>query len=131
LMGALGVWLGGSLTVQVLIASLCVIIVALLSRKIRDAFNKDPDSSAQSAPLAASLESRFRKSELPAGRRLMTFAGPVAIATWTVLLFAVFVSSKGKMSEGVSALGVSTLLVQPDPMSSPVSGFHQPGFHQH
>ena len=71
LMGALGAWLGPVLTLQVFLAS--AVFVLLFSLVVIVTGKRPPKKSD--------------KAKSPAGRRVMPFGVPVALATWSILAF--------------------------------------------
>lgn len=85
LMGALGVWLGGPLTLKVIIASLIFVTVGMAALLVVRWLNKAKpilQSSSQSAPTETQTAGPAQKNQA----RLMAFAPPVALGTWSVLL---------------------------------------------
>jgi len=82
LMGALGVWLGGWMTIWVLLSTLVIIVAVMLFRRLSSVVRHGNSSSASSGTSKGAIVGTTSKT----GRRLMTFAGPVAVATWGVLL---------------------------------------------
>lgn len=92
LMGALGVWLGGWMTLQVLLATLCIIVCLVVGRRVIGmAFRRIPAVAAGTAPSRTLVSMR---ADQKVDRRLMAFAAPVAVATWAVLLLSPWLDSK-------------------------------------
>lgn len=83
LMGALGVWLGGPLTLKVIIASLIFVAGGVAILLVIQAFRRSQVLRPQPADINPQIlpETSRRKSA-----RLMAFAPPVALGTWSVLL---------------------------------------------
>ena len=88
LIGALSVWLGVSLTLKVILASLIFVVAGTLTILItgicKEGWKKTrkhytPDTTSAESNAAESADSRSK-------RRVMAFAMPVANATWSVLL---------------------------------------------
>ena len=98
LMGALGAWLGSSLTVAVFLASTVVAVVATAAILLAGMFTRGY-SHVHRRYLRPGYTSRFIKTKHPAGseearreaqtkRRVMPYAVPVALGTWAVLAVA-------------------------------------------
>ncbi len=96
LMGSLSVWLGFQMTLWVLMGSVLVVIAgtgaimgwSILSkgtRKTKKLYLGTGKNDGKKKPKAETVEQKQ-------GRRVMAFAGPVAIATWAavILKFAAF-----------------------------------------
>lgn len=83
LMGALGVWLGGPLTLKVIIASLIFVAGGIAVRLLAQTTSRSQVAKPLSADTNPQMETKpsQRKSA-----RLMAFAPPVALGTWSVLL---------------------------------------------
>ena len=91
LLGALSVWLGPGLTLKVMLASLLfviagtfgVILSSVISKgwkRTRKQFTRESDTqNRKSKKTVETIEQRQK-------RRVMAFAMPVALATWSVLL---------------------------------------------
>lgn len=91
LMGALSVWLGAGLTLKVILASLIFVIMGTLAvviggilkngwRKTRARYSKRETVAGKGRrAVTETLEQRSK-------RRVMAFAMPVALATWSILL---------------------------------------------
>ncbi len=92
LMGALSVWLGFTLTLQLLIVSTILVLIGTTgvvfwnvwksgARKTREKY------VAKGNPLGRDLNKMETIEDVQAkqSRRVMTYAGPVALATWLVL----------------------------------------------
>lgn len=92
LMGALGIWLGGWMTLQVVMATLVIILGVMLSRRCAALLARRSPAVAESGPAPARSVSLQRNQKVE--RRLMTFAGPVAVATWGVLLLSPWLNSE-------------------------------------
>ncbi len=88
LMGALSVWLGGSLTLKVILASLIFVVIGTLTFLIigicKEGWKKTRKHYTRAATTGqlTGTESADSRSK----RRVMAFAMPVALATWSVLL---------------------------------------------
>ena len=91
LLGALGPWLGGMMTLKVLFVSLVfvmagtgiVVVAGILKRGFRKTRDHYLKQSGPGRSKAETLEQRKN-------RRVMAFAAPVALATWCVLALQVF-----------------------------------------
>ena len=89
LMGALSVWLGRSLTLKVILASLILVVVGTLCLLVVGVYQqgwKKTRASYVPAEPAKGNVSAAELSESRSGRRVMAFALPVALATWSVLV---------------------------------------------
>lgn len=92
LMGALSVWLGFPLTLRVLLVStllvLCVtvivVVVNLMTRGVRSTRSKYLATGKTPAGQKPVAETQDQK----VGRRVMAYAGPVAVATWLVIAWS-------------------------------------------
>lgn len=87
LMGALSVWLGFGLTLRVLIVSTAVVLFATMAVMVWSVFILGP-RKAKSKYLATGkdkpkVETVAQKQQ----RRIMAYAIPVALATWSVILW--------------------------------------------
>ena len=89
LMGALGVWLGGPLTLKVILASLVFVVVGTLCLLIvgicSQGWKRTKESYVRSTASKGKLTST-EPADSKSKRRVMAFAMPVALATWSVLL---------------------------------------------
>lgn len=88
LMGALSVWLGFSLTLRVLIVSTLVVMCATMALMIWSVFILGP-RKAKSKYLATGKDQPQGKETITQKqqRRIMAYAIPVAVATWSVILW--------------------------------------------
>ncbi|MFN8710470.1 MAG: prepilin peptidase [Planctomyces sp.] len=88
LLGGLSVWLGTGLTLKVLLCSLMFVVVGtgflLLQSLLMQGFRKTRNQYVKGAAGPAK-SGTAETSEQRAGRRVMAFAAPVALATWCVL----------------------------------------------
>ncbi len=93
LLGALSVWLGPALTLKVLLASLVFVIAGTFGllvgsmmtrgwRATRRRYGRDSSGTAREAKDGHAAETSADRQT----RRVMAFAMPVALATWSVLL---------------------------------------------
>jgi prepilin peptidase CpaA len=82
MMGALSVWLGWKMTIAVLILSTVIVLIGTLAATLIQAGSRGWRKTREKlAPQAGAMtDSR--------NRRLMTYAFPVALATWIVLVWA-------------------------------------------
>ena len=82
LMGALGVWLGATLTLQVLLLSVVFVWLAAVGSLMLRLFRN------QNAPPAQTPETEQTASAMPPRkpRHVVAFAIPVGLATWLVML---------------------------------------------
>ena len=89
LIGALSVWLGPGLTLKVILASLIFVVIGTFGtfvasmctqgwRRTRGRYVAQKSKGKSASKSAESVESRSK-------RRVMAFAMPVALATWSVL----------------------------------------------
>lgn len=79
MMGALSVWLGWKMTIAVLILSTFIVLIGTLGAMLFQAGNKGLRKTRERlAPRAGGATDKQN-------RRLMTYAFPVALATWIVL----------------------------------------------
>ncbi len=78
LMGALGVWLGASLTLQVLFLSVVFVWLAAAGSFILRLFRKPAGTSAETTPPE-------QGGPRPKPRHMVAFAIPVGLATWLVM----------------------------------------------
>lgn len=91
LMGALSVWLGFQMTLYVLFVStllvllstVAVIVSNLATRGLKQ--TKEKYLATGKSPAGQKPQSESRDQKL--GRRVMAYAGPVAVATWMVLVW--------------------------------------------
>lgn len=82
MMGALSVWLGWKMTISVLILSTVIVLIGTMGAMLFQAGNKGLRKTRERlAPQAAGAKDKHN-------RRLMTYAFPVALATWIVLVWA-------------------------------------------
>lgn len=82
MMGALSVWLGWKMTISVLILSTVIVLIGTMAAMLFQAGNKGLRKTRERlAPQAAGSTDKHN-------RRLMTYAFPVALATWIVLVWA-------------------------------------------
>lgn len=90
LMGALSVWLGFDLTLTVMIATLVIVVVAMLSQTVSRAVMGQKESGLFATPAAATGGNKRRNKTVVdrQNRRLMAFAVPVALATWVVMIWS-------------------------------------------
>jgi prepilin peptidase CpaA len=79
MMGALSVWLGWKMTVAVLILSTFFVLIGTLSVMAYQTINHGMRKTREKMASAGSGDRQQR--------RLMTYAFPVALATWIVLLW--------------------------------------------
>jgi Flp pilus assembly protein, protease CpaA len=93
LMGALSVWLGLQMTLAVLFVSTLLVLLATVAvvginilkhgyRPTREKYVATGKTKVGQAPVAETQEDKLR-------RRVMAYAGPVAVATWMVLFWNV------------------------------------------
>ncbi len=91
LMGALSVWLGFRLTLFVLAVStvfvLCAAVVVILWQFAVGGWSRTKKLLPSSGDRADARRWRPTTSEERAGRRVMAYALPVALATWVVLVW--------------------------------------------
>lgn len=87
LMGALSVWLGFDRTLAVLAMSTVVVLLGTLSIMVFKVVRQGLDKTRTQAAEQRQYASKTGKPQ----RRIMTFAFPVAVATWLVLLWFSFV----------------------------------------
>ena len=91
LLGGLSVWLGASLTLKVVFASLIFVVLGTFGvlvagvckrgwRKTRDRYRRTKSNTSRGRNVPG--ETSAQRSD----RRVMAFAMPVALATWSVLL---------------------------------------------
>lgn len=91
LMGALGPWLGGIMTLQVMLVSLLFVTIGTVAivfgsvltngfRRTKAQYLKQSESSKSTAETTVQRQKR----------RVMAFAAPVALATWCVLALQLF-----------------------------------------
>ena len=89
LIGALGVWLGGPLTLKVILASLVFVVVGTFGLLIvgicRQGWKRTKASYVRPSA-STSKSSAIAPPDNKSKRRVMAFAMPVALATWSVLL---------------------------------------------
>jgi len=89
LMGALSVWLGFRLTLSVLLVSTVLIIVAsalvLAGNVWRSGSKRTKAKYLGTGKLERGQKYNPESQDQKIGRRVMTYAGPVAAATWLVL----------------------------------------------
>ena len=91
LMGALGPWLGGMMTLKVMFVSMvfvsvgtgAIVVGSLLSRGFRRTKSRYLKRSENG-------KSKFETSQQRQKRRVMAFAAPVALATWCMLALQLF-----------------------------------------
>ncbi len=91
LMGALGPWLGGMMTLKVMFISLvfvtvgtaAIVVGSIISRGFRR-------TKTQYLKPTESSKSRIETSQQRQQRRVMAFAAPVALATWCLLALQLF-----------------------------------------
>jgi prepilin peptidase CpaA len=82
MMGALSVWLGWKMTIAVLVLSTVIVLIGTLTAMLVQAGNKGWRKTRERlAPQAEGTTDRQ-------SRRVMTYAFPVALATWIVLAWA-------------------------------------------
>ncbi len=81
MMGALSVWLGWKMTISVLVLSTAIVLVGTVGAMLFQAGNKGLSKTRER--IASAAGSRDKQN-----RRLMTYAFPVALATWIVLVWA-------------------------------------------
>lgn len=82
MMGALSVWLGWKMTISVLVLSTLIVLIGTLAATLFQSRNKAGRKTREStSPQAAGATDKHN-------RRLMTYAFPVALATWIVLVWA-------------------------------------------
>ncbi len=89
LMGALGAWLGASLTLQVFfvgtilagLATCAILVAGTVTRGYSNVYRRYVDSGRNSQKSATEQSRRLQRER----RRLMPFAVPVAVGTWLVL----------------------------------------------
>jgi prepilin peptidase CpaA len=82
MMGALSVWLGWRMTISVLVLSTFIVLVGTVAAALFHAGNKGWRKTRERlAPAAAGTTDKQN-------RRMMTYAFPVALATWIVLVWA-------------------------------------------
>ena len=96
LMGALGAWLGSSLTLTVflvstslaVLATAMILLVGMLSRGYGSVHRRYVATGSTSRPNKRKRESREQRQLQRQKRRLMPYAVPVALSTWLVLAIA-------------------------------------------
>lgn len=91
LMGALSVWLGFQLTLGVLfISTLCVMLATMavvLSTIIHKGMRGARQQYLATGKVKAGQKVAAESQDSKVGRRVMAYAGPVAVATWIVVLW--------------------------------------------
>lgn len=91
LMGALSVWLGFKLTLYVLFLSTILVMLSTLVVMLKNIYThgmkrtKSKYLATGKTPKGQKPKVETREEKL--GRRVMAYAGPVAVATWLVLLW--------------------------------------------
>lgn len=90
LMGALSVWLGFQKTLYVLILSTVVVLVGTLLMMIFGVLRQGLERTKQQLSESRQARTPGTKSQ----RRMMTYAFPVAVATWLVLIWFSFVKPR-------------------------------------
>ena len=81
MMGALSVWLGWKMTIAVLVLSTVIVLIGTLTATLFQAGSRRWRTSREKQVLPAAGTTDRQN------RRLMTYAFPVALATWIVLLW--------------------------------------------
>ncbi|HWL11052.1 MAG TPA: A24 family peptidase [Planctomicrobium sp.] len=93
LMGALSVWLGFKMTVAVLLVSTVLVLIATLFVILRSArqsgFRKTHERYSATGKTPAGQAVAPESQEQKMKRRVMAYAGPVAVATWLVMFWYV------------------------------------------
>jgi len=91
LMGALSVWLGLKLTLAVLLVSTICVLVAtvfvVVSNLVMYGVKKTRDKYLATGKTKAGQPMIVETSEDKLRRRVMAYAGPVAVATWAVVFW--------------------------------------------
>jgi prepilin peptidase CpaA len=82
MMGALSVWLGWRMTISVLVLSTFIVLIGTMAATLFQKRNKKLSRTREGQ------EPRVAGTTDKHNRRLMTYAFPVALATWIVLLWA-------------------------------------------
>ncbi len=96
LMGALGAWLGSSLTVAVFlsstvlaaVATAVILLAGTFSRGYRQVHRRYIRPGAKGRPAGNKHSGEDARREAQMQRRVMPYAVPVALGTWAVLVFA-------------------------------------------
>ncbi|MEZ6059489.1 MAG: A24 family peptidase [Planctomycetaceae bacterium] len=90
LMGALSVWLGPGLTLKVLLCSLIFVVlgtfVVVVSSVFSNGWKRTRSRFSAAAADSKAVSKRAETIAQRQKRRVMAFAVPVALATWSVLL---------------------------------------------
>ena len=89
LIGALSVWLGFRMTLAVLVVSTVIVLLMTIGVVIWSVFARGGKATKQkyvgTGKTAAGQKPQGETVEAKLDRRVMTFAGPVGLATWVVL----------------------------------------------
>lgn len=89
LMGALSVWLGFEMTLGVLLVSTSIVLVATVAVVVWSLSSKGLKRTKKqylgTGKTAAGEKPKKETTEDKLNRRVMTYAGPVGLATWVVL----------------------------------------------
>jgi prepilin peptidase CpaA len=94
LMGALSVWLGFTLTLYVMIVSTLFVMFGTLTMMAWNLIQRGPWSTKKryigsDKPTATGSKPKETTTEDRQKRRIMAYAIPVALATWTVLVWTI------------------------------------------
>jgi prepilin peptidase CpaA len=87
LMGALSVWLGFSLTLRVLIISTVVVMVSTMTVMVWSVFIMGPRKAKAKYLATGNDKPAVQTVAQKQQRRIMAYAIPVAVATWSVILW--------------------------------------------
>lgn len=101
LMGAISVWLGFERTLYVLALSTVVVLLGTMAAMCWSVVRRGLDNTKKDVSRAKEVPASSAK----APRRIMTFAFPVAVATWVVLLWFSFVKPTLKQRQPASSSG--------------------------
>ncbi len=91
LMGALSVWLGFKLTLYVLMLSVMLVLVStlyvVLTSMGKNGLRNTKQKYLATGKTPAGQKAKQETQSDKVGRRVMAFAGPVAVATWIVVMW--------------------------------------------
>ena len=91
LIGALSVWLGFRMTLAMLVLSTIIVLLATIAVIIRSVFSRGATGTRRKYVAAGKTPAGERQQpetlESKVERRVMTFAAPVGLATWLVLIW--------------------------------------------
>ncbi len=89
LMGALGAWLGATLTLVVFLGSAFVALVMMLAVMMWQSIGR---AAGQPAYAGAGGNGNHSKGQMTAARRVIPYAVPVAITTWVVVALKMMIA---------------------------------------